>query len=199
MNAWARQALLLTLLGSLSVAATLTLRHCTRAPIEQAQRELDNAQWLTVLPSASYDNDPLQAPLDLPVTQLEHSQLLAGYRATQAGKPSAVLLRSLTQGYAGPIELVIAIDRSGRLLGISVVQQQESPGLGDRLVDPSLHWLEQFTGRSLDDGWALRRDQGDFDQLAGATVTSRAVLDALQDALRYFDSQQARLLETRRE
>jgi electron transport complex protein RnfG len=50
-------------------------------------------------------------------------------------------------------------------------------------------WLTQFSGRSLHDPepqrWALRRDGGDFDQLTGASITSRAVCDALQRALRF--------------
>ncbi|MOA30535.1 Electron transport complex protein RnfG [compost metagenome] len=58
-----------------------------------------------------------------------------------------------------------------------------------------MHWLSQFNNRDQGDHWALKRDQGDFDQLAGATVTSRAVIAALQDALSYFDEQRSVLLE----
>jgi electron transport complex protein RnfG len=58
-------------------------------------------------------------------------------------------------------------------------------------------WLQTFTGKSRqapdDSGWALKKDQGQFDQLTGATVTSRAVLQAVHDALRYFDEHKARL------
>lgn len=195
MNNVARQALMLTLVGGLSLAVAVAWWQLTEEPIEHAQRELQSRQWLAVLPPDSYDNDPLQAPLHLDNTQLAHSQLLAGFRATLSAKPVAVVLRSRIHGYAGPIELAIAIAANGRLLGIEVLHQQESPGLGDRLVDPALRWLDQFTGRTRADAWAIKRDQGDFDQLAGATVTSRAVIDALQDTLRYFDEHRASLIE----
>jgi len=192
-----RNALLLALVSALSLGMTLAWRHWTLVPIHEAEQQLQIRQWLSALPQGSYDNQPLQMPLPLGDTRLPHSQLLAGYRATLAGQPSAILLRSQTQGYAGPIILAIAIDAEGRLLGIQVLEQQESPGLGARVVDPQVHWLTQFTGHTQSSHWALKRDQGDFDQLAGATVTSRAVIDALQDALRYFDTHRASLLEER--
>ncbi|MNP74228.1 Electron transport complex protein RnfG [compost metagenome] len=75
-----------------------------------------------------------------------------------------------------------------------MIEQQESPGLGARISDPQLNWLGQFSNRRLDDRWALKRDQGDFDQLAGATVTSRAVIAAQQEALVYFDQHRTLLL-----
>ncbi|MDD2090028.1 RnfABCDGE type electron transport complex subunit G [Pseudomonas guariconensis] len=195
MNRTARGVLLVVAVGALSLGMALIWRHWTLSAIQQAEQQLQSRQWLSVLPDSSYDNQPLQAPLALRDTRLPHSQLLAGYRATLAGSPSAILLRSQVQGYAGPIVLAIAIAPNGRLLGIQVLEQQESPGLGARLIDPAVHWLEQFSGHAQTSRWALKRDQGDFDQLAGATVTSRAVIDALQDALRYFDTHRTALLE----
>ncbi|MDF9620482.1 RnfABCDGE type electron transport complex subunit G [Pseudomonas entomophila] len=194
MNARARTTLVLIAVAGLSVALSLAWRHWTADSITQAERQLQERQWLAVLPQGSYDNQPLLAPLKLADTTLRHSRLLAGYRATRAGKPAAVVLRSGLQGYGGPIELAIAIDAQGRLIGVRVLHQQESPGLGDQLANPTSHWLDQFVGSRRDappeQAWALKRDQGAFDQLAGATVTSRAVIDAIQDALRYVDEHQ---------
>ena len=195
MNARLRDLLYLALVATLAVVATLAWRQWTAAPIANAARTLQGHQWLAVLPKQRYDNDPLQAPLPITSTQLQHSQLLGGYRATLAGTTSAIVLRSQTQGYAGPIMLSIAIDPNGRLIATRVLAQEESPGLGGQLGAPASHWLEQFDRQGAEANWALKRDQGDFDQLAGATVTSRAVMAALQDALRYFDVHRSSLLE----
>ncbi|MDF0731196.1 RnfABCDGE type electron transport complex subunit G [Pseudomonas entomophila] len=195
MNARLRDGLLLVLLASLALAVTLAWRDWTAPTLAEAERQLQHTQWLAALPPGSYDNDPLLTPISLPNASLRHSQLLAAYRATLAGKPTAVLLRSKTQGYAGSLVLSIAIAASGRLIGIHVLEQQETPGLGGQLGVPQPPWLEQFDQRDLNAGWALKRDQGDFDQLTGATVTSRAVIDALQDALRYFDEHRTTLLQ----
>ncbi|AAN66719.1 MULTISPECIES: RnfABCDGE type electron transport complex subunit G [Pseudomonas] len=186
---------LLLLTGVLAVSATLAWRQWTGPVIAGAEKQLQSRQRLAVLPDGSYDNQPLESPLPRPAAQRPNSRILAAYRATMAGKPSAIILITQAQGYAGPIVLSVAITTDGRLIGSQVVEQQESPGLGDRLGDPRLHWLSQFNNRDHGDHWALKRDQGDFDQLAGATVTSRAVIAALQDALSYFDEQRSVLLE----
>lgn len=195
MNARLRDLLYLALAAVLAVATTLVWRQWTSAPIADAARELQEQQWLAVLPPQRYDNDPLQAPLPITNTELQHSRLLGGYRATLVGTTSAIVLRSQTQGYAGPIMLSIAIDPHGRLIATRVLAQQESPGLGGQLGDRASHWIEQFDRQGAEANWAVKRDQGDFDQLAGATVTSRAVMAALQDALRYFDAHRSSLLE----
>lgn len=198
MNRRARSILLLSSVTALTLAACLAWQHWTAGPIHEAQRLLQEREWLAALPEGSYDNRPLQQPLALTDNRLQHSRLLAGYRASLANKPVAVMLHSEVPGYGGPIELVIAINIQGRLIGLRVLRQQESPGLGDQLVNPARHWLDQFICKAHDappeQAWALKRDRGAFDQLAGATVTSRAVIDAVQDALRYFDQHRTSLL-----
>lgn len=194
-----RSGLLLVLVALLSLGSSVVWQHFSAPDIARAQQQFKAQTWLSVLPDKSYDNQPLQSPLVLTAPNLAHSRLLAGYRATLSGKPSAVVLHSQAQGYAGPLELLIAIDPQGRLIATKVLRQQETPGLGGKLVEPGNHWLQGFTGASRqttpDSAWAIKRDNGQFDQLAGATVTSRAVIHAVHDALRYFDENRQRLLE----
>ncbi|QHF43466.1 electron transporter RnfG [Pseudomonas sp. S35] len=171
----------------LGIALTLGLQHLT---VDYAARQAQAQQrqaLLDLLPSDSYDNQPLDKPLatDEPLT---NSQLRGGYLATLAGQPSAVLLQLKTTGYAGPIELLIAIGNDGRLVGVKVLQQSETPSLGGHIGEPGNPWMAAFKGRT-------REDPAQFDQMAGATVTSHAVIDAVHDALRYFDEHRASLLE----
>ncbi|QHG63611.1 RnfABCDGE type electron transport complex subunit G [Pseudomonas putida] len=194
MTAPVRSSLVVLAVGGSALALTLAWQHWTRPAIVDAQRQLQAGQFLAVLPARSYDNRPLDNALPLPADQPLHSKILAAYRATHGTTPTAIVLVSQVQGYAGPIKLTIAIDADGRLIGTRVVEQQESPGLGGQIADPQSGWLSQFANHDLRDRWALRRDQGDFDQLAGATVTSRAVIDAQQEALRFFDLHRNELL-----
>lgn len=189
-----RGTLLLLAISASAVAVTLAWQHWTRPAIADAERQLQASQFFAALPAQSYDNHPLDSALPLPADQPPHSKVLAAYRATHGTSPTAVVLVSQVQGYAGPITLTIAIDADGRLIGSRVVEQHESPGLGGQIADPQPGWLEQFARHGLGDRWAIRRDQGDFDQLAGATVTSRAVIEAQQEALRYFDQHRSELL-----
>ncbi|MFQ6576044.1 RnfABCDGE type electron transport complex subunit G [Pseudomonas sp. UM16] len=194
-----RNAALLLLIAVLSLGSSVIWQHFSAKDIARAQQQLKAQTWLSVLPKQTYDNQPLQSPVVLNNPRLDHSQLLAGYRATRAGQPSALVLHSQVQGYGGPLQLLIAIDPQGRLLGTKVLRQEETPELGAKLVEPGNTWLQGFIGASrkttADTAWALKRDSGQFDQLAGATVTSRAVIHAVHDALRYFDEHRQQLLE----
>jgi len=189
-------ALLIALVALGSGATYLT--HLSTAGRIEAQRQAQQTRaLLDVLPVERYDNQPLAQPVMTTAVPLAHSSLLQAYRATRAGQPSAVLLRSQTTGYEGSIELLIAIDVQGRLLGVKTLHQSETPGLGAAIAGWPNAWLQTFTGQSRqqtdDSAWALKKDGGQFDQLAGATVTSRAVLEAVHDTLRYFDEHQAQL------
>ena len=187
-------AIIVLLVAISGLAVTYLLARASAPQIAAAQHLLDSRKWLDMLAPESYDNQPLQQPLSLIDTRLAHSQLSAGYRATRNGKPAAILLRSQTQGYVGAIELLIAIEPNGSLLAVKTLEQRETPGLGGHLADRPNAWLQGFAGKSSDAGWALKKDQGQFDQIAGATVTSRAVINAVHDALRYFDDHRAALL-----
>lgn len=167
----------------LSLGATVAWQRLTASTVAQAQRSLTTSTWLDVLPQGSYDNQPLEQPLPLGQPLLEHSTLEGAWRATLQGHTSAVLMQSRVAGYEGPIQLLIAIDSSARIIAVKTLNQTETPGLGDRIV-ADRQWANQFRNSR----------GGPYDQLAGASVTSRAVVHAIQDALRHFDEQRARWL-----
>jgi electron transport complex protein RnfG len=185
-------------LAIVGIGTTYLVQRSNAPQIAAEQRLIDSHRLLDVLAINSYDNQPLEQPLALADIVLPHSTLTGGYRATQAGRPVAVLLRSQSQGYAGTIELLIAIDAQGKLLGVKSLKQNETPALGGHLGDWPNAWLGTFTGKSsdgpTDTSWALKKDQGQFDQIAGATITSRAAINAIHDALRYFDAHRTALL-----
>jgi electron transport complex protein RnfG len=190
--------LALMLLAVMGIGATCFVQRSSAPQIAAEQRLLDSRKLLDVLPAESYDNQPLEQPLTLSDLALSHSTLVGAYRASKDRQAVAVLLRSQTQGYAGIIELLIAIDANGKLLGVKTLQHTETPALGGLIGDWPNSWLQAFSGKSIQEpseaGWALKKDHGQFDQIAGATITSRAAINAIHDALRYFDEHRAALL-----
>jgi electron transport complex protein RnfG len=105
-----------------------------------------------------------------------------------------------TEGYSGPIHLLVGIRYDGSLAGVRVVAQHETPGLGDGIEEDRSNWIFQFNGRSLDNpgakGWAVRKDGGVFDQLTGATISPRAVVKAVHAALLYYRAHREQLFTT---
>ncbi|WP_426117559.1 RnfABCDGE type electron transport complex subunit G [Pseudomonas sp. DSP3-2-2] len=188
--------LLLLVVLCLGIGLTIVLEK-TSAPAIQASRDaLRNQVLVGVIPAQKYDNQPLQNPLELP-GRMPDSAVLEGFLVTQGGQPVAIIFHSRGQGYAGPIELLIGVSVDGRLLGIKVLKHTETVGLGGRIVSQP-QWLNGFLGKSLTDpddaGWRLKQDGGTFDQIAGATMTSRGAIDAIRETLRYFDAEKTRLL-----
>jgi Na+-translocating ferredoxin:NAD+ oxidoreductase subunit G len=82
-------------------------------------------------------------------------------------------------GYSGTIRLVYGVDASGALTGVQVLEHTETPGLGAKITTA---WIDQFKGRTRDEV-ALKKDGGAIDAIAAATISSRAVTQAVHDAM----------------
>ena len=131
------------------------------------------------------------APHDLPGTD---DAII--YRVYAEDAPVAALfVVSARDGYSGPIRLLVGIDVEGTITAVQVLEHRETPGLGDQVESGKSDWLKQFDGRSLinpaPDGWEIKRDGGEFDQLTGASVTPRAVVNAVRETLLYFTANEA--------
>ncbi|HWV08111.1 MAG TPA: RnfABCDGE type electron transport complex subunit G [Pseudomonas sp.] len=198
MNSRARQVLTLLLIALLGGGLLVALQQLAAPAIEQQRQAAAERKLLDLLPTGSYDNHPLRQPIPLPAYGLlGNGQPAEAYQARLDGQLTAVLLPVQAKGYEGPILLLVAIAPDGRLIASKVLQHRETPGLGDLIEPQRSPWLLGFEGKSLDDSpasWTLRAEGGQFDQIAGATVTSRSTTDALQRALGFFEAQRPHLL-----
>ena len=93
-------------------------------------------------------------------------------------------------GYSGNIELIVAVNVDGSVNGVRILSHQETPGLGDKIELAKSNWITSFSGKKLmnesDSRWAVTKDGGMFDQFTGATITPRAVVNAVKEATLYF-------------
>jgi Na+-translocating ferredoxin:NAD+ oxidoreductase subunit G len=181
------QLALAALLATALLAGTYAL---TRERIATAEQRAQLQALQLVLPAARHDNNPLQDRVQVQAPAWLGSDLATVYRARLRGQPSALVLETVApDGYGGPIHLLVAVDAGGRVLGVRVTAHSETPGLGDDIEPDRSDWITRFRGRALGDPpaarWALRRDGGDFDQFAGATVTPRAVVQAVKRCLAF--------------
>ena len=174
----------------------------TQGAIERREAEDLQATLRQVLPAELYDND-LLASTRIVASAVEEtgSERTEVYLATRNGEVTAVAFKMLaTGGYAGPLTLMLGLDRDGEILGARVVSHAETPGLGDKVETAKSDWILKFTGRSLDNtsasAWRVKKDGGDFDQFAGATITPRAVVKGVAGGLRFFARHRQELLAT---
>lgn len=135
----------------------------------------------------SGSNTVIEAPNSLP-----GDAAVPVYRVFADSKPVAALfVVEARDGFSGPIELLVGVRADGIVTGVRVLTHRETPGLGDLIEEDKSDWVLQFAGRSLGNPdatrWSIKRDGGDFDQLTGASITPRAVINAVRDTLLYFD------------
>lgn len=111
---------------------------------------------------------------------------------TDRGAPMATVFAAVApHGYNASIELLIGISPSSTVTGVRAVRHRETQGLGDAIDIAKSDWMLQFDGKALiappPELWAIDQDDGEFDSISGATVTSRAVVGAVKSTLLYFE------------
>lgn len=155
-----------------------------------------------VLPPASYDNLLLDDYAALgPTRELGLDNGGRVYRARQAGQPAALILETTApDGYSGRIDLIVAVRADGSVSGVRAVTQRETPGLGDYIdpkkdKDKKAPWITQFTGLEAArlPQCKVKKDGGDIAYHTGATISARAVTNAVARAARYAADNQNRL------
>jgi electron transport complex protein RnfG len=94
---------------------------------------------------------------------------------------------------------MMGIAADGKLLGVRVLAHKETPGLGDKIEVKKGDWILRFDGLSLGnppaERWKVKKDGGQFDQFAGATITPRGVLVAIRSGLDFFAANKDQLTE----
>jgi electron transport complex protein RnfG len=179
------------------ILATVSL---TQDRIEDNQRRTVLKVMGDIIP-APYDNDPLaDARAVRDRSAFGRAAAVKVYTARQDGRVRGFVFMPVTAtGYNGAIRLAVGIQRGGRLSGVRVLEQHETPGLGAAVDQRVSDWIHMFSGRSLENTppgeWTVKDDGGDFDQLSGATITSHGVINRVRAVLDYYGSHRTRLLQ----
>ncbi|HHJ13512.1 MAG TPA: electron transport complex subunit RsxG [Gammaproteobacteria bacterium] len=189
----ASASLFLFLFAVLGAGLVAYTHEKTAARIHDNERRALLKSLRELIPPERYDNDIFHD-----VLYVRHRELLgtdkpvAVYRARMQGWPVAAVIAAVApDGYNGNIQLLVAINVDGTLAGVRVIQHRETPGLGDNIERSRSDWILSFNGKSLGNpgkrGWKVKRDGGTFDQFTGATITPRAVVKAVYNALLYYE------------
>ncbi|MCW8874875.1 MAG: electron transport complex subunit RsxG [Gammaproteobacteria bacterium] len=189
---------LFTVIGATLVAYTF---ENTKARIAANERASLLRNLHVLVPPDSHTNDLFRDVIEVQdPTLLGSRDPVQVYRARRNGEPVALVMTpEAPDGYSGAIRLLVGIDPEGTLIGVRVLSHRETPGLGDAIEAERSDWILDFDGRSLGnppaDQWRVRRDGGVFDQFSGATVTPRAVVNAVRKSLIYFERHRDELFE----
>lgn len=193
------------LVFALAFTAMMAATYGLTRPAIEASAEAEKMKLVNeVLVPEGYDNRLLDDALRLgPAPELGLEAGGQVYRARKGGQPAALVIEAAApDGYSGRIELLVAVLADGRISGVRVVSHKETPGLGD-YIDPrkdkdrARPWITRFDQLGLAEvgaaGWRVRKDGGRFDYHVGATISARAVTNAVGRVLAWAGTHREQL------
>ncbi len=168
-----------SVLGVICLTATLVLAvtyEVTKPKIDAQIKAEEDAALKEVMPGA----DSFEAKT---IEGIEY------FEALKAGTLSGYCIKASGPGYGGPVRIMVGMDKNGVIRGVSVLEQQETPGLGSKIKEikpgeKEPYFLKQFQGKDAR-GVAVRRN---IDAITGATISSKAVTDAINKTANEFFS-----------
>lgn len=89
------------------------------------------------------------------------------------------VLKSRARGYGGNIDMLVGIDLQGKIKGIEILSHEETPGLGSKISEP--WFVRQFV-----DKFATELKMSEIQTISGATISSKAVLEAIKEDVKEF-------------
>jgi len=161
----------------------------TAPAIHEAEEQDLEASLRQVLPQGFSDNNLLT---DVVVVKDAAGRKVDVHKASKGGVQQGAVFKTSSAGYAGPIVILVGISRDGVVQGVRVLRHAETPGLGDKIEVAKGDWIHSFEGKALSTArWQVKKDGGDFDQFAGATITPRGVVKSVKEALEFHQANHA--------
>ena len=176
-------ALSLTVIALVAAGALAWVYTITKEPISLAKDQKKEQAIKDVLPEYTRTDAP-ETVNGLTVVRAYNDNTFVGAAVETAGN-----------GFGGTIRLMVGFDADGNICNYSVLEQAETPGLGTKMVD----WFKTAKNKQDIRGlnpakvkFAVSKDGGDIDAITAATISSRAFLQAVNNAYNaYADNPQA--------
>lgn len=165
------------ILGAICLAATLVLAityEVTKPKIDAEFKREEKAALEAIQPDADSFTEKS-------VDGIEY------FDAMKDGKVVGYCVRTTGTGYNGYIRMIVGIDKTGVIKGVEIIEQYETPGLGAKIDEirpgeTEPYFLKQFKGKSAMT-IAVKKD---IDAITGATISSKAVTDAIRGTVEEF-------------
>lgn len=181
-----KMILVLTLISGAAGLGLSAMNDYTQPLAAENDRQFTLSSINTVLPNSEspdacgkyepgFDNEPDQDAVCINNTIV--------YRGRKEGQVTSIAVKAIGDGaYSGTITVLVGLRISdGLLTGLKVLKHAETPGLGS--VMTKCEFQQQMVGKGPTDiNWTVVKDGGGINQLSGATITTRSMLDAIHKA-----------------
>jgi len=106
------------------------------------------------------------------------------YSGLSDGNIVGYVFSVVNKGYGGDINITVGIDMEGKITGVNIGKNNETPGLGSKATPEITDQLKDL--KPVDTLKVVKGESDkaeDIQSISGATITSRAVTDAVQAAV----------------
>ncbi len=188
MNKIIKNTMILTAITLVSGLLLGGVYEVTKAPIAAANEKAKKEAWQAVFPEADlsdFESLDVDESISSSVAESLDEKVVVD-EVCQVGDLGYVITTTDSEGYGGDIQVTVGIAKDGSITGISILSISETAGLGMKAKEASFY--EQYVGEATD-GFYVSKDGGDgtaIDAISGATITSRAMTGAVNEALGYF-------------
>ena len=195
-----RPVIVLTAITLIAGVALSGVYAMTKDTIDAQKRAAKAASYVVVCPAA--DHFESETKVDLAIAELEgqvygsafgRAYINEALRGVDADGNTVGHVISVTSadGFDGDITLAVGVDRDGTVQGISFTELNETPGMGMRCAEPA--FMDQFAGRDvtgfvMNKAGASTRSENGVDAVSGASISSGAVINAVNAGLDFFHS-----------
>ncbi|MCL9782604.1 electron transport complex subunit RsxG [Vibrio sp. S4M6] len=199
LDAIRKNGLVLAIFAIISTGVVALTHYLTQSQIEHQEQAQLMSILNQVLPQDLHDNLLYKSCTLVTNPALGTKSAMPAYVGTLKGKPSAIAIESIApDGYNGAIKIIVGVKQDGTVLGVRVLSQHETPGLGDKIELRISNWILEFTGKKITpqnlSTWKVKKDGGQFDQFTGATITPRAVVKAIRKTVLFIDQHRQDIL-----
>lgn len=192
---------MVVVLSAISLVSGIALGGMYNATHERAE---NNILKFKKIPAVATISEAVNGPLDEAARAALEEKLLSDKRLVDLGgkdplllfvvtkddAPVAVAFEGFGQGFGGELGVMTGISlETGDLVGIGITTMSETPGVGTRTKDPA--FAAQFQGMKKDAVIKVKKDGGIVDAVSGATVSSRAVAAAVDQARGTYQKNEA--------
>lgn len=170
-----RLVVVVTLICLISALLVSVAHEITLKPIAEAAKRQKQEAILAVLPAGAPAFEELAVAIDESTTNT--------YWKTEKGYAMEM---KAPNGYAGEIKLMLGFTREGDFWSYKVLSHNETPGLGAQIT---AGFIDNVKERSASDTtWKTTKDGGDIVPITSATISSRAVCDAIRRGVKIFEA-----------
>jgi len=179
MKVMIKYGIILAIVGIIASASLAWINKITKPQIIAQQQKKFNQGLYKVLPGS--ENGVI-----VPVQKNSNIIAHKGFADPDTTDLIGYAFQADGNGYSSIIKTLVGIDTSGNILAIKILSQTETPGLGTKCEEirtgETTPWFqEQFRGKQATD-IAVDKDDGNIDSITGATITSRAITNAIADS-----------------